>query len=98
MSKLSSDAKIMDWFRQKGQLIIEGNKEYYIIIEYTGGKYQYRFGDSVTNQDTEVKEMQEIELLEYLKAHFVRKAKVLKKLTLRSSDEVWTFIQENPYV
>jgi len=98
MSKLSSDAKIMDWFRQKGQLIIEGNKEFYVIIEYSGGKYIYRFGDTITNEDTEVKEMQEIELLEYLKAHFVQKAKVFKKLRLRSSDEVWSFIQENPYI
>lgn len=96
MSKLNPDAEILDWFRKKGSLTIEGNKEYYIILDYAKGKYIYRFGDTMINEDTEVREMPEIELLEYLKAHYVRKAKFWHKKNLRGAQEIWDYIKENP--
>jgi hypothetical protein len=98
MSKISADTQILDWFRKKQKLTIEGNKEYYITLEYSNAKYIYRFGDSLANQDTEVKEMPDYEVLEYLKAHYIRKAKSLHKKEIRKPEDVWNYIQENPYI
>ncbi len=95
---MSADTQILDWFRKKGQMTIEGNKEYYVILEFSGGKYIYRFGDTMINEDTEVKEMNEPEFLMYIKSHFVSKAKFWHKKNLRTSEEVWKYIQENPHL
>jgi len=98
MSKLSADEQILDWLRKKGSITIEGNKEYYVIIDYAKGKFIYRFGDTILNEDTEVKEMHEIEILEYIKGYFVRNAQVFQQKKLRSYEEVWDYIKENPNV
>jgi hypothetical protein len=98
MKKLSADDQILDWLRKKGSITIEGNKEYYVIIDYSKSKFIYRFGDTVLNEDTEVKEMNEIEILEYIKGYFVRKAQVFHQKKLRNNEEVWNYIQENPNI
>jgi hypothetical protein len=98
MKKPSADTEILEWFRKKGKLTIEANKEYYVTLEYANNKYIYRFGDTLENADTEVKEMQEIEVLHYLKAHYVRKAKFWHKQEIKTAEEIWKYIQENPYI
>ncbi len=98
MSKLSADEQILDWFCKKAKLVIEANDEYYIHVEFAKGKYIYHFGDTNTNKDTETREMVEPEVLQYIKAHYVRKAQVLHKKTIKTPLEVWNYIQENPYI
>ena len=98
MSKLSADEQILDWLRKKGSITIEKNDEYYVVIDYVKSKFIYRFGDSEHGKDTEVKEMHEVEILEYIRGYFVRKAQVIHQKKLRSSEEVWNYIQENPNI
>lgn len=92
MSKLSSDQQILNWLQKRGSITIEKNSEYYVIIDYVKNKFMYRFGDSELQKDAEVKEMHEMEILEYIRGYFVRKAQVEHKIRLRNSDEVWDYI------
>lgn len=92
------DGQILTWFQKKGQLVIEGNKEYYVILEFSKGKYLYRFGDTDTNSDTETREMYEVEIIEYLKSHYIRKAKYFDKVDIKREEEIWKYIQENPNI
>lgn len=98
MEITQADTKILDWLRKKDKLVIEGNKEYYITLEYFKGKYIYRFGDTAINEDTEVKEMPEQEVLSYLKSHIAGKAKFWHKKDIFLPEDIWKYIQENPHI
>lgn len=96
MNKTSPDGMILQWLQNRVKLVIEENNEYYITLEYAKNKYMYRFGDSITRQDTEVREMPEIEALEYIKAYYKGRARSIAKLNLRSPEEIWNYINEHP--
>ena len=95
MEYTHDDSKILNWFRKKGELILQGNREYYETLEFLNGKYIYRYGDTMINEDTEVKEIAESEVLAYLKSHIAGKAKLWAKIDIKTSEDIWKYIQEN---
>jgi P pilus assembly chaperone PapD len=98
MSKVNPEKEILKWIQKQGKLQIENNEEFYITLEYSGGKYIYRFGDTVTQKDTEVKEMKDPEVLIYFQSHVVSKAKSKDKLLLKSTEQVWNYLENNSYI
>ena len=95
MEFTQADAKILNWFRKKGELILQGNREYYETLEFLNGKYIYRYGDTMINEDIEVKEIAESEVLSYLKSHIADKAKLWAKMDIKTSEEIWNYIEGN---
>ena len=95
MEFTQADALILNWFRKNGKLVLQGNREYYETLEFANGKYIYRYGDSMINEDTEVKEIAESEVMAYLKSHISGKAKLWAKRDISSPEDIWKYIQEN---
>jgi hypothetical protein len=98
MSKVNPEMEILNWIQKKGKLQIENNEEFYITLEYSSGKFIYRFGDTSTQKDSEVKEMKGPEALIYFQSHIVSRAKSKDKLTLKSTEQVWNYIKNNSYI
>jgi hypothetical protein len=87
--------KILDLIKAKGKLILAGNREYFDIIEYTGGNFINYGGDTVANQEEYRGIITQEKALDKICYYYRDKAKILGNKDLPALEDVYNYMRQN---